>query len=381
MKKIAILLVMILAGLGTYAQKSERTNAFMYNKNGQYDKAREAIDKAIVHEKTLNDPKTWMYRGIIYLNITFNDEFKSLDPNALQKSLESFIKAKELDPEDKEGMAMDINPRIDAIGQKYFEMGVQGFNNQDYNTALLNFNKAADVATYNNKVDTLALLNSGLSSIKGENFKQAIVSYNKLLDMNFSEPDIYKNLALAYRSLDDKENMLAVIKKGRAKFPEDPGLLLEEINSYLAMGQGEKVIDDLKDLVVRDPSNYSIFFVLGTIYGDETDSVLYNSKLAEDYYLKAIEINPEYYDAIYNLGALYINESNKIQVKANDLPLSDTKSYEKYTEQANVIIRKALPYLEKANELMPNNEETITVLKTIYVRFKMDDKLKALTGK
>ncbi|MBS4057567.1 MAG: tetratricopeptide repeat protein, partial [Bacteroidales bacterium] len=145
--------------------------------------------------------------------------------------------------------------------------------------------------------------------------------------------------------------------------------------------QGEKVIDDLKDLVVRDPSNYSIFFVLGTIYGDETDSVLYNSKVAEDYYLKAIEINPEYYDAIYNLGALYINESNKIQVKANDLPLSDTKSYEKYTEQANVIIRKALPYLEKANELMPNNEETITVLKTIYVRFKMDDKLKALTGK
>ena len=144
------------------------------------------------------------------------------------------------------------------------------------------------------------------------------------------------------------------------------------------MGQGAKVVDDLKELVVQDSSNYSIFFVLGTIYGDETNAEMYNMDVAIDYYEKALSLNPEYYDAVYNLGALYINESNKLQVKANDLPLSETKAYEKITEDANVIIRKALPHLEKAYELQPDNQETVQVLKSIYVRFKMDDKLKKM---
>ncbi|HQQ12950.1 MAG TPA: hypothetical protein PK855_07300, partial [Bacteroidales bacterium] len=101
----------------------------------------------------------------------------------------------------------------------------------------------------------------------------------------------------------------------------------------------------------------------------------YDMNKAIGYYEQAIALNPEYYDAIYNLGALYINESNKLQVKANDLPLSETKEYDKITEEANILIRKALPHLEKSYELQPSNQETIQVLKSIYNRFKMDDKL------
>lgn len=378
MKKIAILLVFLISSLSMIAQKSERTNAFMYNKNGQYDKAREAIDKAIVHEKTINDARTWIYRGIIYLNIVFSEEFKGLDTEALQKSFESFMKARELDPEDKEGMSGDITARIEAIGQKYFELGVEKFNSQEFMLSANNFKQAYNIASNVNKVDTLALLNAALSFIKAEDYNTSIATYQQLLSLNFIDADIYKNMAMAYRSLEDKENMLKTIESGRELFPDDPGLLLEEINAYLAMGQGVKVVDDLKALVEKDPSNYSVFFVLGTIYGDETNPEMYQLETAEAYYLKALSLNPEYYDAVYNLGALYINESNKIQGKANDLPLSDTKGYEKLTEEANVIIKKALPHLEKANTLQPDNQETITVLKSVYARFKMDDKLKEL---
>lgn len=378
MKKLIIMLVMLIAGFAVNAQKSERTNAFMYNKNGQYDKARAAIDKAIVHEKTINDARTWIYRGIIYLNIVFSDEYKSLDENALEKSFESFVKARELDPDDKEGMGGEITVRIEAIGQRYFEKGVEGFNINDFKSSAGNFIKAFEVAKVVQKTDTLALLNAALSSVRGEDFQNGINFYNQLLEMNFSEPDIYKNLALAHRSLGDNEKMFASIEEGRAKYPEDAGLLLEEINAYLAIGEGEKVVDDLKELVEKDPTNYSVFFVLGTIYGDELNADMYNMETAASYYTRAIDLKPDYFDAIYNLGALYINESNKLQVKANDLPLSDTKGYEKITEEANVIIRKALPYLEKAHEMQPSNQETVAVLKTIYTRFKMEDKLKAL---
>lgn len=369
---------MVIAGSAMIAQNSERTNAFMFNKNGQYDKARESVDKAINHEKTMNDPRTWMYRGIIYLNIVFSEDFAGLDPQALEKSLESFVKVLELDPTDRQKQKSEIIPRIDVIGQQYFSRAVESFNETNYPVAANDFKKAFDVAKIIDKVDTLALINAGLASVRGELFEQALGYYAMLQELGFDEPDVYRNIAAAYRGLDNQEKMMEAIATGRKKFPKDSGIILEEINAYLSMGQGEKVIDELKEFLVQDPSNYTIYFVLGTIYGDESKTELYNLDVAAGYYTKAIEIEPNYYDAIYNLGALYINESNKIQVKANDLPLDKTKEYDALTKEADVIIRKALPHLEKAFELQPSNQETIQVLKSVYARFKMDDKLKKM---
>lgn len=380
-----MMLAIVMATTTLFGQTKERTSAFMFNKNGQYDKAREAIDKAILNEKTMNDAKTWMYRGIIYLNIVFSDQFASLDPQALEKSLESFQKALELDPQDKMRQAADIIPRIDAIGQQYFAKGVDHFNSatgsgnkEEFKLAAGDFKKAYEVAQLNKKLDTLALLNAGLSSLRGEYFEDALKFYTELKGYGFNEPDLYRSLAAVYRGLHDQDNMLKALAQGRELYPNDPGLILEEINAYLSMGEGAKVVDELIKLTESDPTNYSIFFVLGTIYGDDTKPELYDMQKAIDYYKKAIELSPDYYDVIYNLGALYINESNKLQVKANDLPLNETKEYDRLTEEANVLIREALPYLEKANQLQPGNPETIQVLKSIYTRFKMNEELQKL---
>jgi len=378
MKKLVILLVMVFAGSALIAQNSERTNAFMFNKNGQYDKARESVDKAINHERTMNDPRTWMYRGIIYLNIVFSEDFAGLDPQALEKSLESFVKVMELDPTDRNKQKSEIIPRIDVIGQQYFSKAVESFNESNFSVAAVDFKKAFDVAKIIDKVDTLALLNAGLASVRGEMFEQALKYYAMLQEIGFDEPDLYRNIAASYRGLENNEKMMETIERGRKKFPKDTGIILEEINAYLSMGQGEKVLDELKELLVQDPTNYTIYFVLGTIYGDDTKAEMYNMDVAAGYYIKAIEIEPNYYDAVYNLGALYINESNKIQVKANDLPLDKTKEYDVLTKQADEIIKKALPHLEKAFEMQPSNQETIQVLKSVYTRFKMNDKLQKL---
>jgi tetratricopeptide (TPR) repeat protein len=224
----------------------------------------------------------------------------------------------------------------------------------------------------------MAIENAALASLRGENYPKAIEYYGVMQSLGVEKPDIYKNIAMAQRSQGDIEGAKKTINAGRVKFPEDTGLLLEEINSYLAMGEGARVVGDLKNLVEKDPTNYSIYFVLGTIYGDDTKPELYNMDVAVGYYQKAIEIKADYFDAIYNLGALYINESNKLQMKANDLPLTETKKYNEITEQANVIIRNALPYLEKAHEMDSTNQETVQVLKSVYTRFKMNDKLELL---
>lgn len=378
MKKLLIMVSILVIASTSMAQRSERTNAFMYNKNAQYDKAREAIDKAVEHPKTMDDAKAWMYRGIIYLNLVFSDDFANLVEDPLEVSFTSFEKAVQLDPDDKLKRADDIDPRVEAIGQQYFAYGVDDFNAAEYDNAAMKFKKAYDVGLFVDKIDTLALLNAALASVRGEQYEQSLEYYEQLLEIGFNESDVYKNMALAYRNIGNSEAMFATLKAGREKYPDDAGLTLEEINAFLSIGQGAKVVDDLKVLIEKDPTNYSIFFVLGTIYGDEANPEMFDLELAEMYYIKSLEINPDYYDAVYNLGALYINESNKLQVAANELPLNETQKYDEMTEEANTIIKKALPLLEKANELQPGSEETEGVLKSIYIRFNMTDKLESL---
>ena len=58
MKKIALLLgLSMMLSIG-FAQNFERTSAYNYNRDGKLDKAKESIDKAVKHEKTMNDAKT-----------------------------------------------------------------------------------------------------------------------------------------------------------------------------------------------------------------------------------------------------------------------------------------------------------------------------------
>ncbi|NLO50891.1 MAG: hypothetical protein GX103_07000 [Bacteroidales bacterium] len=66
MKKFAVLLITVMAFSGVYAQSNNVVASFNYLNRGKLDKAKEAIDKAAVHSKTMNDAKTWFYYGNVY---------------------------------------------------------------------------------------------------------------------------------------------------------------------------------------------------------------------------------------------------------------------------------------------------------------------------
>ena len=59
----------------------------------------------------------------------------------------------------------------------------------------------------------------------------------------------------------------------------------------------------------------------------------------------------------------------------------DNKKYEVLKKQREKIFQDALPYLEKANELNPKNEDVATTLLNVYGALEMTDKKKALKAK
>jgi uncharacterized coiled-coil protein SlyX len=96
------------------------------------------------------------------------------------------------------------------------------------------------------------------------------------------------------------------------------------------------------------------------------------------YYTKALEIDGNYYDALYQLGAYYFNEAVEIKKKVDNMDMDTYKKEGKVVEAAVAAkYEQALPYFEKGYKAK-KEEDLKEVLKQIYRALKMDAKLAEL---
>jgi len=370
MKKLTVIFILLFAMGAVYAQKPLRTTAFNYLRKGELDKALQSIEPTISDPTTMNDAKTWFYRGNIYLRIYMSDkpEYKNLDPNALDKAFESYQKMLQLDT--KKEYFTEAVQNLLVISEQLYNKGVESFKVNDYNTAVGDFEKAAMVAESYGSVDTMAIFNAGLAAENAKEYDKAIKHYNKIIDLNYPQPLVYSSLSGVYLAKGDTTKAFEAINQGRQKYPEEFALLITETNLFLSTGQNEKAIKNLEQAVKTDPLNPTIHYAVGASYDQ-----MGNKAAAEKAYLKAIELKADYFEPNYNLGALYVNQAAEIQNEANKLKLGDP-NYDTMKKDADDILKKSLPYLETASTLDPKDRNTLVALKEIYTRLNMYDKLK-----
>lgn len=187
--------------------------------------------------------------------------------------------------------------------------------------------------------------------------------------------EIYKNLALILVQKGRTEDAKKAIADARKANPEDTSLILTEANLYLET----KDFDTYKKLVTealeKDPNNADLVFNLGVISAGAK-----NNADAEKYYLKAIEINPSYANAYLNLAALKLEAEKPIIDEMNKLGTSakDMKRYDVLKAQREGVFRGVIPYLKKANELDPKNDDVAKTLLGVYKALEMTAEAKAL---
>ena len=411
MKKLTLLVVMLafFANI-SIAQNKERVNAFNYNKNAQgyitiaeqlskqnkvdkaqkqmgfakieLGKAKAAIELAAEHEETKNEARTWHYYGIVYYKIAAYPEFNDLDPDALEKSLNAFIKIIELDPayaNDRQNL-FDIYQHIQSITSNYFNKGAVAYENGEYKEAIACYMSAYKSNLVIGQQDNEALLIAAqIALYNAKEYEMVVEICNQLLASQYETPKVYQYLAVANGQLGNDEDMVKYINEGRAKFPEDENLINEQINAYLKLQREAEIVDQIEEMATKQTSNPIYYFILGTIYGN-SESTLYNIDSALGYYQKALELDPNHVDSYINIGSMYIDKSAALYNAANELGF-DRESQKKYdimVAEAKSFDEKALPYVEKAYELVPGDDAIRQALRTLYVRLKMMDKAKAL---
>jgi len=373
MKKLLILLgLSLLVSLGSYAQKNKRTSAYMYNKNQQYAKAKEAIDEAVKHPKTAEDSKTWLYRGEIYYNIAESGAAVLLAPNALNISYESLMKAKEFDT--KDSYKDEINRMLGNLSILIFNKAHAAYKDGEYEASLIDYETGFKIAESMGNFDTVTAFYIGMIGMEANNPQLSADYLAKCVEKQYNNPQVYIYYSRAEKQLGDTTKAYEILEKGREVFPNESSIQLEEAQLYMETGNNAKLREAMIVAIKADDTQSNLYVILGQTYDSDGDyeNAIYN-------YQKAIDLGNESANVYYNIGAIYSNKGKVFLDEAKNLPLDEAKKYSELVEKGNTELEKAMPYFEKSLEINPDDNYTVLALKTIYIQLRLNDKLKGLS--
>jgi tetratricopeptide (TPR) repeat protein len=380
--KSALLMALIFLASATFAQTSNvRKAKTAYT---EFDKlkalgtpelgkqqlltAKDAIDKAAVHEKSSQLAETWMFYALIYADLAFEDDSET-GYELEKKAFEAKEKSASLD--EKKEWASNLAVVDGILAQRAMNVGIAAWDNQDFDKAYAAFSNGIKFI----ENDTLLTYYAAIAAVNNSDYTNALSHYSKLIPIDsFSSRDqVVLDMSRIYLMQNDTVNAIKYAELGSQLFPDNNDLATQYIELNLITGNSEKVINSITDRINRDPSNKNLHYYLGIVYND-SDPIK-----AEAAYKKAIEIDPSFADAQINLGGAILNRGISLYNEINSKNITQTE-WEKEIKAAHLIFDEALPVLEKAVELSPKNYIAVSNLLKFYQIKENETKIKELTA-
>ena len=377
MKKIALLFLMVgLVGF-SYAQKKEKPpkvpKAKLALENGELAEAREIIDRAIVYEKTKDNTDTWFTRAQIYQAIATSENPIIGQQEAYKIAGESYRKITEIGKEN-DLLVLQANNNYQSVWSETLNSGYSKTQASEYDAANVIYDNVKAFAPE----DTTVYFYAGYNAQQMGDIDMSLDNYKTMIDLGSTNIDVYTTVIYLLRAeKEDNEAALDFAQKARETFPDNQNLAKEVINLLILTGKVDEAKEKLASAIEAEPDNGNLYYNLAYIYDQEGDR-----ENAAEAYKNAVEADPEYFDAYFNLAVLYYNNAAEILKDANNM---DLNTYQKEGPALEAKARKefeiALPYLEKAAELKPEDTTVLETLQTVYSQLKMNDKAEEIYNK
>lgn len=361
--------------------------------------ARQKIDQAMQTAEAQGMVSAWITRGDIYSTILQRDMAKKMiDPKAQLTGDNDALVAFEAykmaydNPNAKKYEKSDAVKGMMEVQGHLVNIGVNKFEAQEYEKAFKSFQaslQAHEILLANNQKSVLETTDqyenqvyvTGLAAQQAKRNDDALKYYTELYEKGNAKPGVYEGLFGIKQETGDEAGALKILTEGRAKHPDDSGLLFAEINVYLKKGKLDELTDRLKQAIVKEPTNIGLYVTLGNVYDnlyqtatkdkDEARAKEY-FELAKSYYTQATEKDPKNVDAVYSLGALYYNKAavrtQEMNAMPDDFSSAGLKKLQAMKDEVMALFDQALPYFQKAESLDPNDLNTLIALNEIYAR-------------
>ncbi len=371
---LLLLAFVYMSTTGFQCGSAETTSAKLYMNQKQWDKAEASLVKELA--KNDKNEEAWFLLGQVRLEVKKYAEMN-----------EAYARALELGDVHKPDIARN---RL-AIWAMMYNEGV-GLYNKGRDTAEY-YQKAVDrfstaIAMVPDSSGTYYV--RALAYYAQQNLKAAITDLERAVKLSpdFEEAarlagQVHYNMSTDRATAKDEagaQSELALatqmFEKAYKANPNNADNIINLIDVYGRAKNTEKALDLTKNAVQKEPNNKIFRYAYGTFLLNQE-----NFPEAIEQFKKAVEIDPAYGDAVYNLGVSYLNwgvvmktesdkkaEAERLKNKGKDVKL-DMSYKEKFKE--------AVPYLEKAQENRADDLGLLQQLGKVYANLNMVEKSKA----
>ena len=309
---------------------------------------------------------------------------KSIADNLAEVAYESYKKALELDPKVEAKVvagAMNLANSLVEQAESLFNLGESVASAEAFELAY-RAQKIAPSAT----ADVNNLYNAGIqmtmyaSTQQGEAATAAFAKGEKLfteaLQDKFNDPDgnIYYYLFHCYygqKELDRevylqkaKESLLTGIKL----FPKNNTILDGLMQFYTAeegVGDPAELTQMIENSLKDNPDNYDLWFGRGRVY-----NAMKNYDECIKSFEKCVELRPNEYEPNFYVGYFIIEKANAQIETLNATPNMSYQLYEEENAKINMVYAEAIPWLEKAFEINPQDTVTVEFLNMLCFRLR-----------
>ena len=416
MKKSIFLAALVLKSAGCFAQKANVSQArsLADAETPDYAGARAAIAEALQNDETKDQPNTWYVAGFIGYKEFYNGNMKQqlgqqFDKkawgDAVYESLNYWTKASDMakiPTIDKKGREKfdtrtpkSIVPKVveyfnsipliiagfDAYQagdpSKAYDMFIAHCNIPELDMMKENPSEMAKIVCDSNYY--IYLYQSGQLAEAAERYDEALAAFERMNTEHAKQTALYDDIVNAnvgiYRitiqNKQDTAKALAFLEECVNAYPKEQVFIQSLIDIYARAGQSEKALKYLDLAIQREPGVALYHLIKGDIYVVFLKQ--YDNAFAS--YDQAIAIEPNNAAGYFNYGVAYCEYADKIY---NDAAYLSAKEFEVEKAKSQELNQKALPLLEKAYELDPDNYDYKRSLRSLYYRLGMDDKYQAL---
>jgi tetratricopeptide (TPR) repeat protein len=366
MRRIIILLAIIGISLSLTAfqcSSTDLTSAKLYIQQENMDKAKEAL----LREVQAN-PKS--DEGYYLLGFVYGKE------GDIENMLENFNKSLAISDKWKN----DISLARKSYWAESFNKGVEYFNKATNATTedstTMYYDKAVEAFAFGvlcepETVSTYRNLAFALINMQKQD--EAIDALEKVLELD-PNPDTYTMLGDIYINQGEKlmgsfknydmaddsvkavkkySNAIEILESGRKQYPENSQILLLLSNAYIKADKMDVAMDAFKIGVEQDPDNQYYHYNYGVLLLQNKD---FENAAAQ--FKSAVDIDPEYTNAIYNLAVTFVRWGTLLREEAEAEGIESEEFKEKF--------KLALPHLEGYLETNPEDAVVWDLLGKVY---------------
>jgi len=349
--------------LGFQCASTELTSAKLYIQQKNWDKAIETLNTEVT--KNPKSDEGYFLLGTVYSEQDNIDKMiESFDKslaisNKFEKNIEEY-KAFQWANNFNRGVSLFQrgNKVTDKDSSKmYFDMAIDAYNKAialEPDSGETYRNLAFVYLTTGKTEESIEPLTKLVEIEQAEEGYQYLgevyytLGINMMNDFNSS-----KNSQDSIKAMDYYDKSIVTLEEGLKKFPANSEMQVARTSAYIGAGRIAEAITASKILVENEPDNKIYHYNYGVL--------LLNAERypeAETQLLEALKLDPEYENAIYNLGVTYVKWGTAMNKEAEQKGVMSEEYKQKY--------QSALPYLERVVEKDPTNVAIWELLGKVY---------------